>query len=563
MALEAARPPRRSPGRLPACDVPAAWLGAIVAAAAVLRLVPIWFGLPYLHARPDEETAIGHAVAMLGGDLNPHFFHWPSLTFYLFAAMFAAWTAAVTAVSGHAAVTDVEYVLLARGMVAMAGTLTTVVLFHLVRRATDVATGLLAAAFLAVAILHVRESHFAMTDVLMTLLLTASLALLLGALDQAVAAPDRRRVRLAPFAVAGFAGGLAASTKYSAGAVVVAMAAAQIVLARRFRQRWWEPRTWPPSLAFLAACAAGFFLATPYALLDAGTFAADLRFDFTHLAGGHSIDLGRGWWYHATHSLPYGVGFFTLLAAGAGIVPFARDRPREAFVLGTFAAAFYLAIGSGHTVFFRYILPLVPIVCLLAAVGVRYGRTVACRESRRVERDGDRPAGGSRPDASARQQHLVRRGAGPYRYPGARRPVAGAADPAGRVAARRGGRLRDARPRPDGIPRVAFRPGNRILWRSGRAHTRLARAPPVAATPVRQDPSRPASPRQRTLRQGPGVPGHPRPRRIRDVRPAGRVLHAPVPVPHRGETRPDYPDLPKTHPAASPPSPALQFSRCP
>ena len=26
---------------------------------------------------------------MLGGDLNPHFFHWPSLTFYLFAAVFA------------------------------------------------------------------------------------------------------------------------------------------------------------------------------------------------------------------------------------------------------------------------------------------------------------------------------------------------------------------------------------------------------------------------------------------------------------------------------------------
>ena len=30
-------------------------------------------------------------------------------------------------------------------------------------------------------------------------------------------------------------------------------------------------------------------------------------------------------------------------------------------------------IGSGYTVFFRYILPLVPIVCLLAAVAVRHG----------------------------------------------------------------------------------------------------------------------------------------------------------------------------------------------
>src|SRR5947209_3547367 len=65
-------------------------LYAIVVLGAALRLFPIWFGLPYLGARPDEETAIGHAVGVLGGDPNPHFFHWPSLTFYLFAGLYAA-----------------------------------------------------------------------------------------------------------------------------------------------------------------------------------------------------------------------------------------------------------------------------------------------------------------------------------------------------------------------------------------------------------------------------------------------------------------------------------------
>lgn len=65
-------------------------LWAIVLIGALLRIVPIWFGLPYSHARPDEETAVGHAVAVLGGDLNPHFFHWPSLIFYGLAVPFAA-----------------------------------------------------------------------------------------------------------------------------------------------------------------------------------------------------------------------------------------------------------------------------------------------------------------------------------------------------------------------------------------------------------------------------------------------------------------------------------------
>ena len=61
------------------------WLVLVLFAGALLRFVPIWFGLPYPLARPDEEVAIAHAVNALNGDLNPDFFHWPSLTFYVFA----------------------------------------------------------------------------------------------------------------------------------------------------------------------------------------------------------------------------------------------------------------------------------------------------------------------------------------------------------------------------------------------------------------------------------------------------------------------------------------------
>jgi hypothetical protein len=39
-------------------------------------------------------------------------------------------------------------------------------------------------------------------------------------------------------------------------------------------------------------------------------------------------------------------------------------------IVGAFAVATYLSVGSGYTVFFRYVLPIVPIVCLAAAIGV-------------------------------------------------------------------------------------------------------------------------------------------------------------------------------------------------
>lgn len=345
------------------------WLAIIVVVGAALRFVPIWFGLPYPQARPDEETAIGYAVRMLDGDLNPHFFHWPSLTFYLFAGVLAAAAGLRDLLGIDDPITFADRALVARGVVALAGTLTLVVLFRVGQRVAGDKVGLLAAAFLAVALLHVRESHFAMTDALMTLLLWTSLGLILRAADADAEAGSTHRISL----LAGLAGGLAASTKYSAAAAAVAMLALQVLWFARQPSRMLSWRAWLPSVAFGVAFAGGFLVATPYAVLDFAKFSEDLQFDFTHLSEGHNgIRLGRGWTYHATHSLPYGVGFAACIAALVGLVSFVRHHGRTAFVLGAFAVTFYTAIGSGYTVFFRYVLPLVPLVCLLAALGVAY-----------------------------------------------------------------------------------------------------------------------------------------------------------------------------------------------
>jgi hypothetical protein len=52
----------------------------------------------------------------------------------------------------------------------------------------------------------------------------------------------------------------------------------------------------------------------------------------------------------------------------------------HALVLGGFAGSLYLSIGSGRTVFFRYALPLIPLLCVAAAVGVWHaGRWLASR----------------------------------------------------------------------------------------------------------------------------------------------------------------------------------------
>src|SRR5262245_48923055 len=210
-------------------------LFAILVLGAGLRFLPIWFGLPYAQARPDETVALGLSVSVRSGDLNPHFFHWPSLTIYLFAILHGILSGIRRAVGITSELTFSELAVTARALVAAVGTITIGIVFTMGRRIGGTTTGLLAALFLALAILHVRDSHFAMTDVLMTMFTTGSLALLLRAIDPDCPEPMKW------FIAAAFVGGLATSTKYNAAAIVAAICAAQIYSARA-QGAWRSPQ---------------------------------------------------------------------------------------------------------------------------------------------------------------------------------------------------------------------------------------------------------------------------------------------------------------------------------
>src|SRR4051812_4839238 len=321
-------------------------LGTAVLLGAALRFFPIWFGLPYSHARPDETTALGHAAAILAGDPNPHFFNWPSLTLYLFAGAFTA----ATAIGGT--LSRMDQFLIARAVVALAGTATILVVARIGRQIADEATATIAAVFLAVAVVHVRDSHFATTDVLMTLLVTASLSLLLDARDTGA---------LRDYAIAGLVAGLAVSAKYSAAPVAVAV----------FFARGDGRRGWVAAAIFLAAMAGGFLTGTPYAIADFTTLLTDVLYERAHLAAGHAGSAAPAWRAHPSRSLPYGLGPGLFVAAVAGGIPLWRRHRHAALPVVAFAIVFSVAIGVGRTAFFRYVLPLVPIACLSAAVFVQ------------------------------------------------------------------------------------------------------------------------------------------------------------------------------------------------
>lgn len=325
-----------------------ALLGVLLLALG-LRLWAIDFGLPMAEARPDEMTIAFQAMKFGRGDLNPHSFNYPSLFKYLMFAIFGAYYA-VGRVIGHFAGQEdflrsffdgaVPFRLLMRLFSATMGTLGVTLL----ARAPG---GLWGAGLLSVAFLHVRDSHFGVTDITMVTLATA-----------AVLAAERLRtdgtVRAA--LIAGAIAGLATSTKYNAALLCVPIALAGFFGAGR------------PRLVAVAAVAmvGAFLVGTPFALLDFPTFLRDFRYELTHLSDGHFVDVDNGHVHHLTASLRYGLGVPLLTTGLFGVVVAFAEGRRKAAVLYSFPLVYYAAIGRGETAFFRYILPVVPFLCMAA-----------------------------------------------------------------------------------------------------------------------------------------------------------------------------------------------------
>src|SRR6266699_1655815 len=60
------------------------WLAGAIAVTVLglgLRLTGIWYGLPD-HFHWDEPTIMNRVIRMGGGDLDPHFFYYPTLLMY-------------------------------------------------------------------------------------------------------------------------------------------------------------------------------------------------------------------------------------------------------------------------------------------------------------------------------------------------------------------------------------------------------------------------------------------------------------------------------------------------
>ncbi len=339
-----------------------AWAGLaiVLLGGLALRLWGVRQGLPYAYNSDEADHFVPHAIKMFeAGTLNPHYFaNPPALTYllhYLFGALYGGGSGVVRELVRN----PTALYTVARVAVGVLGTVALWLLYATGARLFNRAVGLLAAAIEAVAFLPVFYAHLALNDAATLAPLTLSLLGTAGVL---------RKGRTRDYLLAGIGLGLACATKYTAGIVVVPLIAA--IAARYLDSGPARGRRAFAGLALAGAAAlAAFLIANPYALLDYSAFHAELVHQST-LSAEVQGKLGApkdGGLVYYLWSLTWGLGWLPTLAALGGALALWRSDRRMWWLLVPAALAFLAFMGTQGRYFGRWLLPIFPILCLLAA----------------------------------------------------------------------------------------------------------------------------------------------------------------------------------------------------
>ena len=332
-------------------------VAAVLALALVLRLWGLRSGLPWAYNVDEAQHFVPLAIGMLHGNLNPNgYFANPPAFTYLLAGLFKLWlggNAGQVYASDHSS----EVWVIARVASAVLGTVAVWLLYLAGARLFDRRAGLLAAALMAVAFLPVFYGKLALND-------SPTLAPVCLSLwgSAGIVRLGRRR----DFAIAGLGLGLAAASKYTGGIVVLPLIVAAASRLRSREDRWLAPLllTWSGVIALAA-----FIVANPYAVIDFHSFINQLAHQSaeSEINGKLGLTHGSGVFYYLW-SLTWGVGWAPALAALAGGVLLALRRDFWTVALLVPVVVVFLAfMGLQGRYFGRWLMPIVPVICLLGA----------------------------------------------------------------------------------------------------------------------------------------------------------------------------------------------------
>ena len=330
-------------------------LAALLILTLVLRLWGIKQGLPYIYNVDEESHFVPKAITFFGHSLNPNYFLNPPAYSYLLNIVFEFWFGSRDAVMRAYTSNPTEVYVVARVVASVLGTAAVWLTYLTGKRLFSREVGLMAAAIFGLAFLPIFYSHLALNDV-PTL---APVALALYGV-----AGVMRHGRMRDYLIAGAGIGLAAATKYTGGAIILCLLVAAIGNASASEHRHTTRRL----LAGLALALGAFLIANPYALLDFSAFLQGVRQQASETDAAKLGSSPVGGINYYLWTLTWGIGWAPTVAAVIGSVMLVlRRRLALALVLIPAPIVFILFMGEQARYFGRWLMPIFPIVAILAA----------------------------------------------------------------------------------------------------------------------------------------------------------------------------------------------------
>jgi 4-amino-4-deoxy-L-arabinose transferase-like glycosyltransferase len=342
----------------------------VVLIALLLRIWGISADLPYIY-HPDEPVTVVISLRMFRtGDMNPHFFHWPSLLFYLNVLAYAPYyllakllgafqtpdniLAPMQVAMGSVYAPVPTAVLLSRLLSVGFGIGSVLVAYMIGKRMTARTwVGLLAALLVAISPTAVQHSRWTTPDTMAAFFVLASVYASLLVYQEG---------KTRYYIVAAICIGLAASSKYNAVLAIFPLLVAHFL---RHGRRSLKERDLYFSILLSALV---FLLTSPFALLDFREFYSALMFDSQHYATGHAGMEGDAvqWYLHYLWSTSGPILLLALLGLGWGIA----SRSRDIAILSSFPIVYLLFISRFAVRNERTLLPALAFLFILAVVAV-------------------------------------------------------------------------------------------------------------------------------------------------------------------------------------------------
>ena len=340
------------------------------ALGALLRLIGLQYGLPHVY-NPDEVAIMARALSFAKGTLNPGNFLYPTFFFYLLFAWVGIYLAGAWVVGRARSIAELQQLYFTdptgiytagRLLGATAGTVTIAAVYALARRVTGSRGAAAAALFVAVAPLHVRDSHYVKHDVPATLaIVLAYVAMLRAWPGETPASNALRRLALAATAC-----GVAFSTHYYCVFLAIPLLAVAFLadadrgaagVIRRFAM-------------VTVVSVAVFLLLSPFIALEPATVWRDVTANREivvdrAVSSGAFAPLAR----YAEMLVFDTVGVPVVLLAAVGLIVMVREKLPVALFLLSFPVPFLLFISNTYPAS-RYLNPVVPFLAVFGGYGL-------------------------------------------------------------------------------------------------------------------------------------------------------------------------------------------------